>query len=161
MSRFLSLIAAGLLAGAVFLPMSASAAPFNTASMYRISVTKVGSNVYKVDDQPGLVINTAACVELALVQSVIYDDSTQTLYFGDDLRSAPSCSVRGVYRANLSLSRVNDTDNTSGYTYYQDLNGAGYLKTFGCYVYAYGERAVVFDDMVYFIDSRQSCQVSA
>lgn len=119
-TRILTFLAAGLMAGAALLPSAASAAPLNTASMYRTIVTRVGSNVYKVDDQPNLVVRTSMCLELALGEAAYYDDSTNTIYFGSNPGSTNSCSVRGVYKVNLSLSRVDDNgSNTSGYTYYR------------------------------------------
>jgi hypothetical protein len=63
-----------------------------------------------------------------------------------------SCAVRGIYRPNLTLTRVGDD-------LYRDDGTGRYLRTFACYEYVYGEDALILDDRVIFVDSRTACDL--
>ena len=126
------------------------------AELYDVQVTHIAQNAY-LDQSSRLVIITRLCLQLALGQSAIlrYDgrgNANNRLLFDTGGLSNTSCQVAGVYTANASLRRV-DQD------LYRDLNGGGYVVTQYCYVYVYGEDALVLSDRVLFLDSHEECQL--
>ena len=119
------------------------------AEAYRMSLTRIDSDVYR-DDMSKLVVLTRYCYEYAYGQDavLIYErgSSSNKVIFD----RGETYDVRGVYRTNAQLERVRDD-------VYRDQATGRYVRTQFCYVYVYGEDALVLDDRVVFVDSRQSC----
>ncbi len=139
-----------LLCVALLATPTAIAAP--TQEYYRVSITRIDGNVYQ-DATSRLLILTNYCYEYTYSEDAVlkyepYSYSNQLIF-----DSGNRCPVRGVYRANAELRRVSED-------LYRDSISGGYLKTFGCYVYAYGEPALVLSDKAIFIQSRETCDLA-
>ena len=122
------------------------------AAYYAVTVSRVVNNAYR-DQATGIIIVTSLCLHLALGDDAVlqYEPGAfdNRLFFSD----GGDCMVSGIYPTNATLQRVNQD-------VYLDTRSGYYLQTQFCYVYAYGEDALVLPDQVIFIGSRQTCQVS-
>jgi hypothetical protein len=144
------MMARWILALAIVVAALGAAAPAQ-AELYDVRVTRIVQNAYLMQSSR-LVIITRMGLELALGTEAVlrYErGATNNRLLFD---SGSACDVAGVYRPNAVLRRV-DQDR------YRDQNSGGYLETQYCYVYAYGEDALVLTTRVLFMDSRQECQV--
>jgi hypothetical protein len=116
-------------------------------------VSRIDRNAYKVQGQDAIII-TSLCLDLALADNsllrYVQGAGDNRVFFSD----RDDCAVSGVYRTNATLQRV-------AQDLYKDTRTGGYIQTRYCYVYAYGEDAMVLSDRVLFVDSRESCDLSA
>lgn len=122
------------------------------AEFYEVYLTRIEQDVYQ-DMTSRLLVVTRYCYQYVYgaeaVLSYQQGSASNRVYFPS---SNDSCAVRGVYRPNLSLTRV-DSD------LYRDDNTRRYLRTRYCYEYAYGQDAIILDDRVIFVDGRNACDL--
>jgi hypothetical protein len=124
--------------------------PANAAT-YTVSVTRVSQDAYR-DTMSGLVILTRYCYEYVYSQDAVLDyarGSGGNLYFD----GSSSCEVAGVRKSNARLSRVNND-------LYKDELSGGYLRTSLCLELALGEEALVLQDRVIFLHSKNDCSLN-
>jgi hypothetical protein len=144
----------GALVCAAFLVLT-SAAPAlaaPVAELYSVNVTRLLSNVYR-DRSSGALVLTHLCLELAIGRDAVLDYTRYSynnrLVFPD---TSTSCSVTLVSLPNATLKRV-------AQDLYLDLNTQTYVQTRFCYTFAFGEPALVLQDRVIFVDSREQCDL--
>ena len=86
----------------------------------------------------------------------VYGDSALLLSEGNSrittliFSSGNDCDVEGAYQPNGSLESL-------GNDVYVDRSSNLVYRTSGCGAYVYGEDAVILDDRIIFIDSREVC----
>jgi hypothetical protein len=68
--------------------------------------------------------------------------------------SGNECDVDGAYQTNASLESLGTFANDV----YVDQTSNLVYRTTGCSVYAYGEDAVILEDRIIFVDSREVCE---
>lgn len=110
------------------------------AESYEVSLTRKGSNVYKIDGKD-LVIQTRYCYVYAYSQDAIF----QTSGYGGEViffDSKDKCDVKAVFGASkqkpgkyvVTVSRDDDD-------WYEMFGTNSYIKTLGCLSLALGEDA--------------------
>ena len=144
LGRFAPAVAALLLLAGLTADVGVAA-----AEAYPVSLTRIDKDVYR-EDLSKLIVLTRYCYEYAYGQDavLVYErgsSGNRVIFDGGE-----TCDVRGIYRTNAQLERVADD-------VYRDQATGRYVRTRFCYVYAYGEDALVLDDRVVFVSSRESC----
>ena len=116
---------------------------------YRVALTRLTRNIYR-DTGSRLVFVTRYCYEYVYGDTAVLlsggNSGVSTLIFSN----GNECDVEGAYRPNASMERLGDD-------VYEDRNSNLVYRTSGCGAYAYGEDAVILDDRIIFIDSREVC----
>ncbi len=116
---------------------------------HRLTLTKVTQDVYR-DSGSRLIYVTSLCYEY------VYGDSATLISDRNpDLSrvifsSGTECYVDGAYRTNASMESLGND------VYLEQSSGRVY-RTAGCSAYAYGEDAVILEDQIIFVDSREVC----
>lgn len=113
------------------------------ADNYEISITRKGTNLYKIDDK-NTFIHTRYCYEYVYYESSFLKMSG---YSGEIIftESGGRCGVEAVYapseqKAGKYAVTINRKDND-----WYDIWGRGiYIKTSGCLSLALGEEAILF-----------------
>jgi len=133
------------------------------AGDYNLSVTRKGSNLYKVDGND-IFIHTRYCYEYVYYADVVLRMSghTGTITF---LEEKESCDVKSVYaRIDLSPGKYNVSVSREDDNWYRIDGTDQYIKTSICLGLALGEDSLLKMDSgsfgtVYFLDDRKNCQV--
>ena len=110
------------------------------AENYQFSVTRKGSNVYKIDGK-NILLHTQLCLELSLLEDVIFKSSG----FGGELifrDSKQSCDVKALYGqstnppGNYKVTVARESDD-----WYAAFGTNSFIKTSACLSLALGEEA--------------------
>src|SRR5690606_38475674 len=109
---------------------------------YRISATRKGSNLYKVDGQD-IFVHTRLCYEY-----VYYEDALLRMYGATGeivfIDSGSRCDVKAVYGAvSLEPGQYSVTIAYEDSDWYEIWGQDSFIKTFGCLSLALGEDAVL------------------
>jgi hypothetical protein len=134
-----------------------------SAGDYQVSVTRKGSNLYKVDGKD-MFIHTRYCYEYVYYSDVVLRMSG---YGGtiDFLEEKNSCAVKGVYAGvTLRPGKYNVTVSREDDDWYHIDGTEQFIKTAMCLSLALGEDSLLKVDSgsfgtVYFLDDRDNCQV--
>ena len=127
-----------------------------SAGTYELSVTRKGSNVYKVDGKD-IIIQTRYCYVYAYSEDAILksDGYAGALIFID---SRDRCDVKAVYgRSTPAPGKYSVTVSHEGYDWYEVFGTDMYIKKYACLSLALGSEAflslgaggtgrLVFDD---------------
>ena len=125
-----------------FVVVAITFAPTAWADNYEVSVTRKGSNLYKIDGRDVL-IHTRYCYEYAYSEDSFLRMSG---YSGEIvfLDAGEKCDVKAVYgviaqsSGNYSVTVTREEDD-----WYEVQGQDVWLKTSGCYAYSYGEESVL------------------
>ena len=112
------------------------------AENYQFSVTRKGSNIYKVDGK-NILIHTRLCLELALVEDVIFKSSGM----GGELifrNNKQSCDVKALYgAATIKPGKYKVTVAHESDDWYEVFGTGSFIKTSACLSLALGEEATL------------------
>jgi hypothetical protein len=127
----------------ILLSLAAIFSIFSLAANYEVSVTRKGSNVYKID-YANAYVHTRYCYEY-----VYYENSFLKMYgYSGEiifLDSSAKCDVKGVYgKVDQPAGKYRVTINHEDDDWYEVFGQDMYIKTDGCLSLALGQEAILF-----------------